>query len=376
MSKPAEAKATPPRTRETRSADFAFALGAVGLIALSMWAYRNLPHITALVLFSALIAYAFLPVVDLLAKRMKRWLALLLVSFVGAGLIAGSIALIAPAVSRQLNAAKPQAEASAQQAAGLWDKAISKLPEAIRPRVEQAKQQLAESPRLEEFGKNVASGVAAVASGAIFVPLFVLGMLYRFHRVLRSVETLIPPRWRPRIRERVLETDVLLSGFVRGMLLTALIIGVLYSIAFQIIGLPLAIPVGLLSGFGELIPYFGNAVALVVGSLLALATGEPVRVLYVVGAFAVIQTFEGLVLGPMIIGRKARLSPLVVIVALAIGGELFGFIGLLLAVPVAAILKVALKAAADGYRATRFFAKDEDSRPTPDVDRAHRTASQ
>lgn len=347
-------------TRDARAADFAFAAGAIGLLLLAAWAYRTVPHITGLFLFSALLAYAFLPLVDAVAKRMRRWIALVLVALVGSGLVAGSIALLAPQISAQIEAVKPTAQQSAQEATGLWERARERMPPALRDRVEQAKERIAQNERIGEFGKKAASGLAALASGAVFLPLFVLVMLYRFHPVLRAVEGLIPPRWRPRVRERVDQTDQLLSGFIRGMLLISVIIGVLYAIAFQIIGLPLAIPVGLISGFGELVPYLGNTIALIVGSLLALATGEPIRVLYVVGVFAAIQSFEALILSPMIIGHKARMSPLVVIAALAIGGDLFGFLGLVLAVPVAAILKVAFKSAVDGYRATRFFAREGD----------------
>jgi predicted PurR-regulated permease PerM len=95
----------------------------------------------------------------------------------------------------------------------------------------------------------------------------------------------------------------------------------------------------------------------VLGSLMALAGGQPMDVLWVVATFVALQALEGTVISPWIVGSRARLGAGTVIVALAIGGQLFGILGLLLAVPVAAMLKVALAAALDGYRQTAFYAR-------------------
>ena len=373
MGKEPEVKPPRPTTRETRAADFAFGGTSIAAVILAAWAYRNVPHITGLILVSLLLSYAMLPLVDALARRMRRFFAVLLVALAGAGLFGGAITLLVPRVGEEVARVQPQAEKSAEQAKTLWEKARAKIPGPMQPTVDRARERILANERITEFGKKVVGGLTAMASGVIFLPIFMLVMLYRFHRTLQIIEGLIPPRWRPRIRHRTAQLDQLLSGYVRGMLLIAVTIGVMYAIAFKIIGVPLAIPVGLISGFGELIPYVGNTIALIVGTLLALTTGEPGKVLWVWLAFGVVQLFEGMVLGPMVLGKQARLSALVVIIALAIGGDLFGFIGLLFAVPVTAVLKVAFIALADGYRATRFFAQEPDTRPTPDVDEAQRS---
>jgi predicted PurR-regulated permease PerM len=175
--------------------------------------------------------------------------------------------------------------------------------------------------------------------------------------VSRRATNLIPPRWRARFRQRGGQLNTVLGGFIRGQLLVALVLGVLYATAFSIIGIPLAVFVGLIAGLGELVPYLGGAIALLLGSLMALAGGQLIDILWVVITFVVLQALEGTVISPWIVGSRARLGAGTVIVALAVGGQLFGILGLLLAVPVAAMLKVALASALDGYRQTAFYTR-------------------
>ena len=128
---------------------------------------------------------------------------------------------------------------------------------------------------LTRYATTAATGVTAVAGALVLIPVFVFLMLRGYHRFVGGFTALIPPRWRPRFEQRTGEVDQVLSGFIRGQLTVAFILVILYSTAFSIIGIPLAILVGILAGFGELIPYIGNAIALTLGSLLALAGGQP-----------------------------------------------------------------------------------------------------
>lgn len=329
--------------------------------------YVAFPHTVAVLLLSGLLSYALLPLVDRLDRRVPRVLAVLCVGLLGTVLLVLVIGLVAPAVVTQLQGAGQTFDELRRQVGSLWERFHGWLsPEAARW-LDRLASAVAGSVRkaaptgetLARWAAQAGSGVAAVASTILFVPIFSFLMLKGYHRVTGSIQQLVPVRWRERFLRRGEDLDRVLSGFVRGQLLVAAILATMYSIAFSIIGIPLAIVIGLLAGIGELIPYLGNAIALTLGMLLALAGGHPVDALWVAAAFLLIQTIQGVFISPWIVGSRARLSPLTVIVALAVGAQLFGFMGLLLSVPIAALLKVAAQAALDGYRQTRFFRRAE-----------------
>jgi predicted PurR-regulated permease PerM len=166
----------------------------------------------------------------------------------------------------------------------------------------------------------------------------------------------VPPRHRRYVFDRVRRIDALVSGFLRGQLLVAATLGLLYAVGFQLIGVDLAIGVGLLAGAMALVPYLGNIVALgTAGTLCILEFGFDAHLLAVLGWYVVVQNLEGFVLTPRIVGHRVGLHPAVVIVALLIGGDLFGFLGLLIAVPAAAVVKVFTDDALEAYRESGLF---------------------
>ncbi|HSA54744.1 MAG TPA: AI-2E family transporter [Gemmatimonadaceae bacterium] len=349
--------------RETRQADFAFAGLLTGAIIVTGALYGIFTHIMAVLLISALLSYALLPAVDLLNRWMPRWLAVTAVALGGAGLLVLIGMLAFPTAARELEGLGGVVRQTQEALLRGWNALLEWLPTPIanwlsRFGTSLARGATASAPSvgtLGEWARTTGGSVAAFATGILFVPVFVIVMLRGLPRVGERAIRAVPPRWRPRWRERGAQLNRVLAGFIRGQLLVALVLGVAYAVAFSIIGIPLAIVVGLVAGFGELVPYLGGAIALLLGSLMAIAGGQPLDVLWVVVTFAALQGLEGTVLSPLIVGSRAKLGAATVIVALAIGGQLFGVVGLLLAVPVAAMLKVAGIAAVDGYRATDFY---------------------
>lgn len=381
MGAPPTAPLTPADLRrETRHADFAFATAVVAGVVLVALLYLAFSQIVTVLLVSALLSYALLPAVDRLEKRMPRWTAVATVGVVGAGLVVLIGFLTIPAAFTELANLSQVTERLRIAVTGAWQGLLSWLPAPLasaanRVGVSLTRSLTGNAPSLETLGTWMArtgAGVAAIASGMLFVPIFVVVMLRGHHRLLHSASTnVIPPRWRPRFRERGRELDDVLAGFVRGQLLVSLILAVSYAIVFSIIGIPLAVVVGLLAGFGELVPYLGGAVAVILGSLMALAGGDTRDILWIVISFVAIQAVQGALISPYVVGRRAKLGLGTVIVALAIGGELFGLVGLLFSVPVAAMLKVAGRAVVDGYRHTDFYMRDSDLArpvaPAPEV---------
>ncbi len=349
---------------DRRHADLAFAASVVFGVLIWAVVYLWFPGVATMLFLGAILAYALLPLVDWLhRKHVPRVAGVLLVALVGAGLIALIVVLMAPAVALQIAELPEMVRETWSQIRGVWDGLRDRIPANLADDVERfsssleqrAQDALPGASTLTDWASRAASGVGTVASAIVFVPIFVFLMLRGYHRFVDRSADLVPPRWRDRFFERSTQADEVLSGFIRGQLLVAVITGALYALAFTIIGVPLALVVGLLAGLGELVPFLGGAIALVLASLLALAGGNPIDVLWVVVAFAAVQTLEGALISPWIMGRKVQLGPSIVIVALAVGSQLFGFIGLLAAVPIAAVLKVAARAAIDAYRASPFF---------------------
>jgi len=207
---------------------------------------------------------------------------------------------------------------------------------------------------------STATGTVSVLVGMLVIPILAYYLLVEFDQVLRRVAEWIPRAQRDYVIEKARTADHLISGFLRGQLLVAAILGTLYALGFGVIGVDLAIGVGLLAGVMALVPYLGNVVAVgLASSLCVLEFGFDWHLLAVLGWYAVVQNLEGFVLTPRIVGGSVGLHPGAVIVALLIGGDLFGFLGLLIAVPAAAVVKVFVDELLEAYRRSTFFQGDE-----------------
>jgi len=198
---------------------------------------------------------------------------------------------------------------------------------------------------------STVTGTLGTLVGLLVIPILAYYLLVEFDQVLRRVAEWIPRGQRDYVVEKARTADRLISGFLRGQLLVAAILGALYGVGFGAIGIDLAIGVGLLAGVMALVPYLGNVVALGLSGLLCvLEFGFDWHLLAVFGWYVVVQNLEGFVLTPRIVGGSVGLHPAAVIVALLIGGDLFGFLGLLIAVPVAAVVKVFVDELLEAYR--------------------------
>jgi predicted PurR-regulated permease PerM len=200
------------------------------------------------------------------------------------------------------------------------------------------------------------TGTVSAIVGALVIPILAFYALLEFDRMMTSLASYVPDRYRAYVVDKAATIDGLVASFLRGQLLVAFILGVLYAVGFSVIGIDLAVGVGLLAGALALVPYLGNIVAVSLATLLCLLKfGFDVHLLAVLGWYVVVQNLEGFVLTPRIIGQSVGLHPAAVIVALLIGGDLFGFLGLLIAVPVAASVKVFADELLESYRASMLL---------------------
>ena len=198
----------------------------------------------------------------------------------------------------------------------------------------------------------------------LLIPIITYYLLASFDNIRAGVIGLIPPDVRGPVLTKLRQIDLVLSGFVRGQLTIALLLGILYTIGFVLIGIDLAVVLGVLSGILWIIPYVGTLFGLITGSLMALVKyGDLSHVLYVIGWIAAVQLVEGYVLTPRIVGHAVGLHPVVYMMALIVGANLFGFVGLLVAIPVTAVLKVLLVTAIGAYRNSYLYNDHIDERP-------------
>jgi predicted PurR-regulated permease PerM len=182
-------------------------------------------------------------------------------------------------------------------------------------------------------------GLVSAILNLTLMPIFVYYLLRDWDKMTASLAELIPPRMRPRAHRLASEVDQRLGAFIRGQITVALAMAGLYTVGLLLVGIDLAVPVGVLSGLLFIVPYLGTAVGVVLGVALALLKfGFSWHVLAVVAVFVIVQLIEGSLLTPRIVGDKVGLHPLVVMVALIVGGGLMGIWGMLVAIPVTAVL--------------------------------------
>ncbi len=191
----------------------------------------------------------------------------------------------------------------------------------------------------------------------IFItPIVAFYMLRDWDRIITVIDGWLPLDHGDVIRALVREADGLLAGFVRGVLSVCLILGVLYGIALSLIGLDFGLAIGLAAGLVSFIPLFGALFGMVVGVGLALAQfSDWLPIALVAGVFVVGQILEGNLLTPKLVGERIGLHPVWVIFALMAAGAVFGFVGLLLALPIAVIIGVLVRFGFERYRKSRLF---------------------
>lgn len=183
--------------------------------------------------------------------------------------------------------------------------------------------------------------IALTILNLALLPFVVFYFALDFRRMHEGLLGLFPMTKQHKVREIAAEINQFVSAYVRGQLLVGAILAVLYSTGLFIIGVDFWLLLGLISGFGNLIPYVGFVVGILLSSIMALVTyGDFSHLLQVWALYAGVQALEGTVITPKIVGSKVGLSPLIIMLALVIGGNLFGLIGIFLAVPVAAVVRV------------------------------------
>ncbi len=202
------------------------------------------------------------------------------------------------------------------------------------------------------FSYVTQSGMALLQwiGNLVLIPVLTFYLLRDWDLLVARFRELLPRRISGKFIEMSLECDDMLAGFIRGQLMVMLSLSIIYTVGLSIIGLELALLLGVISGLVSFVPYLGLIVGIALAGLAAFFQfGEWLPVFYVVIVFTVAQSIEGMLLTPHFVGERIGLHPVAVIFAVLAGGTLFGFTGVLLALPVAAVVMVVLRHAHQRY---------------------------
>ncbi len=192
----------------------------------------------------------------------------------------------------------------------------------------------------------------------LLIPVVTFYLLRDWDGLIVKVHDLLPRRVAPTASKLAREVDTVLAAFIRGQLYVMLALGCIYSIGLWLTGLDLALLIGMLAGLVSFVPYLGSVVGIAMACVAALVQFHdlvqlvPVAIVFIIG-----QSLEGVVLTPMLVGDKIGLHPVAVMFAVLAGGQLFGFLGILLALPVASVIMVLLRHAHDLYRYSDFYGR-------------------
>jgi len=195
------------------------------------------------------------------------------------------------------------------------------------------------------------------AANVVLIPVLTFFFLRDWDMFVERAAALVPRDHAPTVSRLARESSEVLGGFLRGQLLVMLILGVLYAIGLRVLGLDLGILIGVIGGLLTFVPYLGPATILVLGGIAAVVQfGDWQHLAGVVAVWGIGQVIESYWLTPKLVGDRIGLHPVVVIFAVFAGGALFGFLGMLLALPVAAIGNVLLRYAHERYTHSRLYA--------------------
>jgi predicted PurR-regulated permease PerM len=190
----------------------------------------------------------------------------------------------------------------------------------------------------------------------VITPVVAFYLLRDWKALLLYMEGLVPPARRPAMMGFLNEYDAALGRYVRGALIEGTIVGTLTFLGLLILGVPNALLLGLVAGVCNLIPYIGIAVSVVPALIVALTMPSAVDGLWRVGlVFLVVQFVDGSVTGPKIVGGSVGLHPVAIMLAMALGGAVLGFVGFLLAVPLAVLIKMIGVRAVQRYKASAYY---------------------
>ena len=337
---------------------------------------RRLSGVLLPFLISFVVAYMLAPIVNFFQHKCRfrsRVLSVIVTILLVIGVLTGAVAAVVPAISRQATALSQSVKTYVAD----WDGSEYFSPR-VNERVEEIIQSidiktLLDSPEVQQgikkalpvLGDWISSGVNALMGLAVafICILYIIFLLIDYEKITTNWHKYIPARFRDSIVMLLSDLDRNMNAYFRGQALVAAIVGVLFAIGFQIVGLPMGIGIGLFIGVLNLVPYMqalGIPPCILLGLIQSAETGRPVWVvmLCIAAVFIIVQTIQDMVLVPKIMGDVTGMGPAWILLSLSIWGSLLGFVGMIIALPVTTLL-------VSYYKRFVLHMTDDMTRPLP-----------
>jgi predicted PurR-regulated permease PerM len=314
----------------------------------------------------AVLAYALHPAVErLAARRVPRVLAVVVVEVIFIIVVLAVLLLIVPIISKELPLLREQIPTLADRLnnslapwLAQWGINVSLDIAGIKAFVLKYLDANAE----DWFGAALSSAkiggsiLIALIGNAILVPVVLFYLLLDWPALVERTRSFVPPRMIGQVYDFLDECDTMLGQYLRGQLLVMLIMAAFYSIGLALFRFDLALPVGVFTGLAIFIPYVGFGLGLILALLAGvLQFASWYGIVAVAVVFGIGQLVESLYLTPRLVGERIGMNPLMVIFALLAFGHLFGFAGVLIALPLSALLVVAVRRLNTAYRESRLY---------------------
>jgi predicted PurR-regulated permease PerM len=318
---------------------------------------------------AAVLAYALTPVVNRMdawgGSRMPRVAAVVIVEVLFILLALGLMLLIVPILAKEIPLMREQAPVL-----------VDKLTVWLQPLLTQFGVQVSldfssiKALLLEYLNANFSDAAGSLLSSlklggsvaltvignAVLIPVALFYLLMDWSRVVGLVMELVPKRARASVNSFTTEADSVLGQYLRGQFLVMIIMAVFYSVGMFLFGLDLALPIGLFTGLAMFVPYLGFGLGLILATLAGLLQFASIKAVVMVAVvFGIGQVIESLFLTPRLVGQRIGLHPLAVIFALLAFGQLFGFVGVLVALPASAVLVVAIRRVRASYLDSKLY---------------------
>lgn len=319
-------------------------------------------------LVSMLLAYMGDPLADRLERLgLSRTLSVVVVFAVFILVLMALMLVLVPMLARQLyrlyelapqmldwlqHSALPWVQAKFGLADGFWK--FDRLKAAISEHMGQTGDVVS-----AVLAQATASGLALIGwvANLVLIPVVAFYLLRDWDVMMAKIRSLLPRHREARIVKLAGECHEVLGAFIRGQLLVMVALGVIYAAGLMLVGLELGLLIGVIAGLAAIVPYMGFVVGIgsaIVAGLFQFGA-DPYHMAGIVGVFMVGQALEGMLLTPLLVGDRIGLHPVAVIFAVLAGGELFGFTGVLLALPVAAVIMVLVRHVHDLYKDSQIY---------------------
>ncbi len=334
---------------------------------LLLWAIVSLGQVLAPFVAAAMLSYVLVPGVRWLRRRrVPRPLAALLMLVLALGALLSIVLVLVPIVQEefvQIRLQLPGLAASISERLLPWLHERFGLELHWNPALvrEWFARQLSASGEdwaaaLWAYTRSGTSAALQILGFVFLVPVLMFYLLYDWERLIARLREIVPPRWLAQVSDVAREIDHILGQYLRGQVLVMLVLAVYYSSALLIAGFRLWLSIGVLTGLLIAIPYLGFGLGLIFALVAAmLQFGAAKGALVIAIVYGAGQVLEGFFVTPRLVGERIGLPPLAVILALMIFGSLFGFVGVLLALPLSAVLVVGLRRVRRAYLDSEFY---------------------